>query len=85
MTVNNVIEYLQESVRKFPDEAAVIDEHGTLTYQDLDQKAKKIAGIICARCAGAINRPVAVYMEKSADCLAAFMGIVYSGDRKSVV
>ena len=80
MAVNNVIEYLQESVRMFPDKAAVIDEHSTLTYRELDQRARKIAGMIHARCAGAINRPVAVYMEKSADCLAAFMGVVYSGN-----
>lgn len=64
----------------FPDKAAVVDEHSTLTYRDLDQKARKIANLIQARCAGTINRPVAVYMEKSADCLAAFMGIVYSGN-----
>lgn len=80
MMVNNVIEYLQESVQKFPDKAAVIDEHHTLTYRDLDRKARKIANLIQTRCAGAINRPVAVYMEKSADCLAAFMGVVYSGN-----
>lgn len=80
MMVNNVIEYLQESVRKFPDKAAVVDEHSTLTYRDLDQKARRIANIIHTRCMGAVNRPIAVYMEKSADCLAVFMGVVYSGN-----
>lgn len=80
MMAYNVIEYLQESVRLFPDKAAVVDEHHTLTYRALDQKARRIANLIQVRCAGATNRPVAVYMEKSADCLAAFMGIVYSGN-----
>lgn len=80
MMLNNVIEYLQESVRKFPDKAAVIDEHQTLTYRELDCKARKIAVLLQTRCGGAVNCPIAVYMEKSADCLAAFMGVVYSGN-----
>lgn len=78
--IKNVIEYLQHSVRKYPDKTAVIDDTGYITYRELDQRARQVAAMIRARCPEARNRPMAVYIGKGINCLTAFLGIVYSGN-----
>lgn len=78
--VNNVIEYLLENVKCYPDKVAFKDESKEVTFAELDNMARKIAGAITERLQGKKNQPIAVYMEKSVDCVVAFMGIVYSGN-----
>ncbi len=76
----NVIDYLQDSAKKYPDKVALIDEKREITFAELDCEARKIADTIIKKCGDDINRPIAVYMEKSIECIMAFLGIVYSGN-----
>lgn len=76
----NVMEYLLDSVKKYPNKVAVRDEKRALTFSELDKKARQIAGMLIKNLGGVKNEPVAVYMEKGVNCIAAFMGIVYSGN-----
>lgn len=83
--MNNVIEYLKKTVEKFPDKIALVDSKGSMTFAELDCMAKKIAMEIIEKTNGMVNKPVAVMMRKSKECIAAFMGIVYSGNYYSPV
>lgn len=78
--IRNVIEYLQNSVKKYPDKIALIGDGEQITFRELNEEAEKIASEIIAQCGNIKNKPIAVYMEKNIHCIAAFLGIVYSGN-----
>lgn len=78
--IKNVIDYLKESAEKYPDKIAFTDGNFNITYKELDNRAQKLAALICDKCGEEKNKPIAVYMDKSVDCIVAFMGIVYSGN-----
>ena len=74
----NVLEYLQNSAARFPDKLAFADECEELTFAKLDLYARAL-GTSIARIAPS-NRPVAVLVERTAATIAAFMGVLYSGN-----
>lgn len=71
---------MENSAKLYPDKVAVIDEYKQLTFQEIRNEAVKIARQIRKECGDIRNEPVAVYMRKSTACIAAFMGIAYSGN-----
>ncbi len=73
----SVIEYLKNSVNKYPDKVALVDNWGRVTYKELDNMAKRIGCSLSALIKH--GDTVMVYMEKSADTLAACLGVVYAG------
>lgn len=76
----NVIEYLQKAVENCPEKIGFCDIDGSLTFYQMDQRAKKIAIQIIHILNQTKNRPVVVYMDKGKECLSAFFGVVYSGN-----
>lgn len=81
----NVIEYLMEAAEYYPDKKAFGDSRGIMTFGELNCIAKKIATQIIKRTQGAVNQPIAVRMPKSKECIAAFMGVIYSGNYYSPI
>ena len=73
----NILEYLENSAENFGDRKAFVDENGSLTFRQLMEKAKRIGSALCNT--GGDMSPVPVFMEKCADEIAAFMGVVYAG------
>lgn len=73
-----VTDYLDESVQKFPDKCAVADERRNMTYRELQLEAKHIAMELIGL--QVFRKPVAVYLEKSVECISSFMGVMYSGN-----
>lgn len=77
----NIIEYLEKSVKKNPDKTALTDEAGSITFSELYFCVRKVASAIYQHGNGEIcNKPIAVYMDKSIECIIAFLGIAYSGN-----
>jgi amino acid adenylation domain-containing protein len=76
---NSILQWLEETAAKFPDKSAIIDEHGTITYQRYRALSLAIAREIIAMGDGARKQPVVVYLEKGKEVLVSFMGIAYSG------
>lgn len=81
----NVIEYLIASAENYPNKNAFSDANGDMTFEELNHTAKKIAMEIVKRTGGAVNQPIAVKIPKSKECIAAFMGIIYSGNYYSPI
>ncbi|RKJ51499.1 amino acid adenylation domain-containing protein [bacterium 1XD42-1] len=76
----NVIEYLIDSVQKYPNKVALVDKNRKITFAELDYEVKKVATAILQTCGPIKNQPIIVYMKKSIDCIVSFLGIVYSGN-----
>ena len=81
----NVIEYLIAAAENYPDKNAFSDSNGDMTFRELNCTAKKVAMQIIKRTNGQVNQPIAVKMRKSKECIAAFMGIIYSGNYYSPI
>jgi len=83
--MNNVIEYLNYAASVYPDKMAFVDTNGGMTFSQLNISAKKIAMAIIHKTGGVVNQPIAVMMHKGKECIAAFMGIIYSGNYYSPI
>ncbi len=75
--MTNVLEYLEETAGKYPGKEAFADENTSCAWRELQERAKKIGSALARRTEP--EQPVAVWMEKSVNAVAAFLGIVYSG------
>ena len=78
MRVNLVTEYLEETAQRFPDKPAFVGEEESLTFSELRSSALRIAHTLHRQ--NVIKKPVAILMDKSVKCIAAFFGTVYSGN-----
>ncbi|MCL2204363.1 MAG: amino acid adenylation domain-containing protein [Defluviitaleaceae bacterium] len=75
MTV--VLEYLENTVKATPEKNAFVGENGGLTFAELYEKSRAVGSFLHER--GVYKKPVVVFMEKSADMVAAFLGVAYGG------
>lgn len=73
-----VTDYLDNIVKKLPDKVAFVNEKKSMTFAALRKEARQIAGGLIAR--NIFRRPVVIYLEKSPECVAAFLGVAYSGN-----
>lgn len=78
--VVTILHYLENTVRKFPNKTAVIDGYGSFSFGELRDNAISIAGHISGKLCGQTHLPILVYLPKGKECIASFMGIVYSGN-----
>ncbi len=76
---NSIVQWLEKTAARFQDKIAFVDEKGSYTWAQVRQKALSIASNIEKVVPGR-KKPVAVYMEKSADMVITFLGIAYSGN-----
>ncbi len=77
MRIHSAVRLLDEAAARFADRCAVEDETASLTYAQYRDTARKIgAGLLAA---GAVRRPVVVYLPKSARALCVFLGAQYAG------
>lgn len=81
--MKNILEYLERSAKAFPDKIACGDECMELTYRDFLCKAQAIGSFLLRHVRGAA--PIAVLLDKTAGSLAAFMGVLYSGNFYTVL
>ena len=76
--MKNILSYIEQAGKRNSDRVALSDGETDYTYEDIIQRAKSVGcriGHLRVQ-----NRPVAVFMDKTPDCVAAFLGVVYSGN-----
>ena len=81
--MKNVLEWLEASVSALPEKTAVADPDGSLSYAELNQRARAAGSWLASR-----TRPrqaVALYLEKSPLALACMFGAVFAGGFYSVI
>lgn len=77
--IYNVLSYLEDTARRFPDKTALADDKTALTFAQWLSMARAI-GTHVARQASAVRRPVLVFVDRKVECLVGFMGVVESGN-----
>ena len=78
--MKNVLEFIERSAERYPDKLAVADENGGITYSQLELMARKIGAWIYKMTGGDHRKPVAVLLDKKPESVAAYMGVLYSGN-----
>ena len=78
--MKNILEFIENSAARYPDKLAVADENGGLTYSQLEIFSRKIGAWILTEIKGVRNKAIAVLLDKKPESVAAYMGVVYSGN-----
>lgn len=81
--MKNILEYLERAARAFPNKVAFSDETCEWTYSAFLREAQAVGTFL--QCRVSCPAPVAVLLEKTAESLAALMGVVYSGNFYTVL
>ncbi len=73
----NVLEYIEETVKRVPEKIAFADDREQLTFKQFYDGARAIGSFLAKQ--GVYKEPVLIYMEKSPSALQAFFGVIYGG------
>lgn len=77
----NVIEYLEDSVKRFPHKIAFNDLKNKVSFSTLYKSAQKIG-------TGLSNYkhvPIAIFMDKSVECIETMYGVITSGNFYTII
>lgn len=75
----NLIEFFVKTVAENSQKVAVVDGDKSITFCDLDIRARVLADCIRKKC-GCQNLPVALYLPKCIDAVVSDIAITYSGN-----
>lgn len=75
---NNVLDYLNEIVRRKPGKTAYSDGANALSFQEVYDLSRGVGSFLHGK--GIYKKPVVVFMKKSPAEVAAFFGVVAGGD-----
>lgn len=75
--MKNVLEYLENAARIWPEKPGVIETGGTYSFSEIAKDSRCVASALT----GVLEprHPAAVFMPKGKNALTAFFGIVYAG------
>ncbi|MBP3649288.1 MAG: amino acid adenylation domain-containing protein [Clostridia bacterium] len=73
-----VLEYLDLSAEKYAEKIAYADEKRSITFAQLRTEAEHAASALLGF--GFSHQPIAVFLDKSVECIAAFLGVARSGN-----
>jgi amino acid adenylation domain-containing protein len=76
----NITEYLDTTAARSPQKIAFSDTVTLMTFSELRDTARKIATRLLKITDNAFKKPIAVFMEKSPQAIAANFAVVYSGN-----
>lgn len=73
----NILDYLEEQADRNPDKIVFEEADKKITYQQFRENARQIGSSILKQ--GIAKGRIAVYLDKSIECLIAMFGILFSG------
>lgn len=75
---NNILNYLFRTAERVPDKTAFSDGTRALTFRQLLEASRSVGSFLCGR--GIWKRPVVIFMRRSPEEVAAFLGTIAGGD-----
>jgi len=81
--MKNILSAIEQAAARFPDSTAVSDETEELTYRELLSRARRIGSALAE--SGLRRTPTAILMDKTPACVAAMLGVLYSGNFYTVL
>ena len=79
----SILQCLENTTKRFPNKLAFEDINRGATYKEFTENCRKV-GTGLAKL-NEINKPIAIFMDKSVACLETMMGILYSGNFYTVL
>ena len=76
--IRTVLDYLELTKKRIPDTVALADENESITFKCLMADTQSVATAISHY--GFVNKPIAVFTEKSVKTVVAFLGVAMSGN-----
>lgn len=76
----NVLDYLEETGRKFPGKAALTDDNTVVSFADFIEKSQRIGNHLAELFACKMRQPIIVFVDRNVESIISFMGVVYSGN-----
>lgn len=78
-----IFEHLEKTAEEFQNKIAFVDSYRKISYKNFVEECKIIAtNLLSLR---AFNKPMAVYLDKTIDCLECMIGVNYSGNYYTIV
>ncbi len=74
---NNVLDYLNEIVKRKPDKIAFANDEVQLSFSQVYEQSRAVGAFIAAK--GIYKKPVVIFMNKSPKEIVAFFGVITSG------
>ncbi len=78
-----VTDYLEKTAEQFGSRTAFEDPAESLTFREVRDAARSIGQALILR--GLFQKPVAIYVDKSAACILCMLGVAYSGNFYTVI
>ncbi len=76
--MNNILEYLESAVSKNPNKIAFVSENTSLSFGQVQGISQRVGTYLIENNFKA--EPIVIFMEKSANTVSAFLGVVASGN-----
>ena len=77
MQITNVLEYLENTVKRVPDKTAYANENMEMTFGEVYHDSRAIGSYLANN--NYYKEPVVVFMKKHPHAITAFYGCVYGG------
>lgn len=74
--MNHILKHLELSAERYPDKVAVIEPNQTITYENLNNKARIAATWFINQFE--MNKPIVIFKEKGIDTLSLMFGTAYA-------
>lgn len=78
-----ITNYLDEICKKKGDKIAFVEKDKSITYSDFRDYSRKIATSISKY--NLYNKPIAIFIDKTINCLGSMIGVTYSGNFYTVL
>ena len=77
--IGNILEYLEESAKTYPDKIYLSDKDKSITFAEAERIAKKIGSALSLQI-NKRNRPIVVLIDRDVESILMFLGCLYSGN-----
>ena len=77
--MKNILQYFEETCKRFPDNIAVADESSSVTFNDLKTRSQQTGTMIASNLKNHCV-PIAIYIDKSPTLVEAMLSVLYSGN-----
>lgn len=77
--MKNILQYFEETCKRFPDNIAVADESSSVTFNDLKARSQQTGTMIASELKKH-GVPVAIYIDKSPALVEGMLSVLYSGN-----
>lgn len=74
----NILDYLENTVRRVPNKIAFANEEYELTFKKVYKEAKSIGTYLCQQ--GINKEPVVIFMNRHPKSIVAYLGAIYAGN-----